>query len=25
LGKTQEALKVIDATTGILNSIRERL
>jgi hypothetical protein len=25
LGKAQEALKVIDATTGILNSIRERL
>src|ERR1700694_1150905 len=24
-GKAQEALKVIDATTGILNSIRERL
>jgi hypothetical protein len=25
LGKAQEALKVIDTTTGILNSIRERL
>jgi hypothetical protein len=25
LGKAQEALKVMDATTGILNSIRERL